>query len=376
MKQSKNKTYIYGFEEHNVLSFLDNILVQKYDLCPPYYFESSGGRYIINKDLPAKAVSTCVASRPYLEYVDFEPALCENHKELLPTAKKLYVHPSCKLSRSMMAEKYGKSIDPFLSDAVVIPKPNYDDFYMNKEAIFVNESEKIVLHIRIDSDIPMEIAKTFKEGDRLGDFLNCNVVYSGYMTPVYNIGAIAESRFVYFGELLFIPNTHSYAFDILTHTLPADKIVFEESVQESLSDESNQLTFDSLTSIKDMLDSSDENTVAAGLKSLSMMDWVHYPNSIKFILNQANYYRWRCNAATNSTSVKYMLNTISDCSYRRGWPGEFTEKIYEEDYELFKELKMHYDHLEPDTLMQYICTYNFMACSSEGVVSPRLKQRI
>ena len=192
---------------------------------------------------------------------------------------KVYVHPSCKLSRSMLAEKYKKSLNPYLSDAVVIPKPDFKELSLYDMAIFVNEKEKMV--VRINCEDGSDYAKTFKEGDILLDKWSA---MPSDRAVSYSFSALCKAEFVYYGPVVFIPNNQSWISDVLTSTLPTDKIVFEDSIQESLSNDSNKLDFDSLTSIKDMLESSDDDTVAAGLKSLSMMDWMHYVNSIKFIL--------------------------------------------------------------------------------------------
>ena len=192
----------------------------------------------------------------------------------------------------------------------------------------------------------------------------------------YNIDDALDAGFIYTGHLLFIPNTHSYAMDILTSNLPKDKIVFEESVQDSLGDETNQLTFDSLVSIRDMLDSTDANTVSAGLKALSMMDWMHYPNSVKYIMNRTDKYKWLYNKASNSTSVKYMLSTISGNKARRHWPGNYDNDIYEQDFELFKQLKMHYEKISNDDILTEIKFMNFIRCNAEGKLVPNLRMSI
>lgn len=374
MRKNTN-SYIYGFEDYGIVSVWDSILIQRNTFYVPHCFEHNAGNYIINENLPSKAYSAPHPVYSCVDAVEFTPAICEDHKELLSAGKKLYVHPSCKLSRSMMAEKYKKSLDPFLSDAVVVPKPNYGEFSLCKVALFVNDEAKLIVMVIIYSDDIIELVKTFTENLTLADCINCHL-QQGYGRSVYQISSMLNAKFTFLGELLFVPNTQSYAFDILTCNLPTDKTVFEESVQESLGDETNKLTFDSLISIKDMLDSSDENTVAAGLKSLSMMDWAHYPNSVKAILYQADSRNWRYNNAAYSTSVKYMLDTISGGpSGRRHWPGSYTHEIYEEDYELFKQLMVHYDHIAFNKVLLYIRSYNFMTVDSEGNIVPRLKQR-
>ena len=367
------QTHIYGFEDYNVVSINANVFKQTWDYFPSYYYDYVAGNYIITQDLPVK-VSTEVSS--YFETVNFTPSLCENHKELLNSAKKVYVHPSCKLSRSMMAEKYKKSLNPFLSDAIIIPKPCYDDFRIENCVLFINEQAKILVKVRIyeDDDFKETLLMDFKEGECLKDWMTCGIRRMG--RTQYNIEDVLDAGFIYIGQLLFIPNTHSYAMDILTSNLPKDKIVFEESVQDSLGDETNQLTFDSLVSIRDMLDSTDANTVSAGLKALSMMDWMHYPNSVKYIMNQTDKYKWLYNKASNSTSVKYMLSTISNSKARRHWPGSYDNDIYEQDFELFKQLKMHYEKISNDDILTEIKFMNFIRCNAEGKLVPNLRMSI
>ena len=124
-----------------------------------------------------------------------------------------------------------------------------------------------------------------------------------------------------------------------------------------------------------MLESSDSNTVAAGLKSLSMMDWMHYSNSVKYIINRVDNYNWRYNNAVNSTSVKYMLRTLSNSNNRGRWPGSFNREIYSEDYKLFTELRMHYENISPDNLLDNMRFLEFMTTTTQGVLTPRIKER-
>jgi hypothetical protein len=277
----------------------------------------------------------------------------------------------------MMGEKYKKSLNPYLSDAVIIPKPEYGEFDLSKKALFINESAKLIVMVRIDSDDAHKRIKDACEGDKFQVLMTCNPDDSYGSHKPYTIEDVVNSEFFYYGEVLYVPNSMSWAMDVLTHSIPAEKIVFEESVQESLSSETNQLDFDSLCSIKDMLESSDENTVSTGLKSLSMMDWMHYPQSIKFILNNIDdKYNWIYNKACTSTSVKYMLKTISGSAARNRtrWPGDFDEEIYEKDFELFKKLKCHYHHIQPNDIMSHIRSLNFMSVNSEGIMTPNIKQ--
>ena len=376
MQLLKNHAHIQGFDDYNIVSTGDGCFTNTWGFYVPYCWDNSTGAYIINKDLPVNIYSRENSTYSWIKHVEFEPELAIDHKELLNTAKKVYTHQSCKLSRSMMAEKYKKSLNPFLSDAIIIPKPEYGEFSLRKYALFINDAAKMIVMIHVDTDEAHNHIKDVTEGAKFRDIITCNPndTYGTYKP--YTIADMLEAEFFYYGEVLYVPNSQAWAMDVLTHSIPADKIVFEESVQESLSSETNQLDFDSLCSIMDMLNSSDEDTVSAGLKSLSMMDWMHYSQSIKFILNNTNNkYNWIYNKACNSTSVKYMIKTIAGNAARKRtwWPGDFDEEIYEKDFELFKQLKCHYHHIDPNEIMRSIRNINFMHVNSDGIMVPNYK---
>lgn len=376
MKLLKNHTFIHGFEDYNIVYLQDACFWGTWGFHVPYNYYDFTCSYIINKDLPVKVSSVTNPTWSWVKTICFSPEIAVDHKELLDTAKKVFTHPSCKLSRSMMGEKYKKSLNPFLSDAVVIPKPNYSDLSLKKYALFINEDAKLIVMVYVNEPKAHTHIKDVCEGTKFKDTITCNPDDSYATHKPYNTSDMLDAELFYYGEVLWIPNDQSWVAEVLTHSLPSEKIVFEESIQESLGDETNQLDFDSLCSIKDMLESSDENTVSAGLKSLSMMDWMHYPQSVKFILNNVdNKYHWIYNKACNSTSVKYMMKTIAGerARKRTWWPGDFDEEIYEKDFELFKQLKCHYHHIEPNEVMDSIGSINFMHVNADGIMVPNYK---
>ena len=378
MQLLKNHSYIHGFEDYNIVALGDACFYSTWGFWIPYGFDSSTGTYIINKDLPVRVYNETNPAYDWFKTVRFEPELVVNHKKLLDTAQKVFVHPTCKLSRSMMAEKYKKSLNPFLSDAVIIPKPNYTEFNLQNKVLFISEQAKLIILVHIENNDAYNLVKNASEGTKFKDLITINPDDNYGCRKPYTVSDMLNAELFYHGEVLYVPNYMSWVADIMTHNLPADKTVFEESVQESLSNEGNQLDFDSLCSIKDMLESSDENTVSAGLKSLSMMDWMHYPQSIKFILtNVNNKYNWIYNKACNSTSVKYMMKTIvgDRARKRTRWPGDFDDEIYEQDFELFKQLKCHYHRIQPDQIMNFIRSINFMTINSDGFMAPNIKRR-
>ena len=372
MSTTKNHNYIYGFEDYNIVALEDIYFRNTWTQYLPYGFDSAGGNYIINQDLPYEVEVIPHFSYSWLNTMVFHPDLCINHPELLDTAKKVYTHPSCKLSRSMMAEKYKKSLNPYLSDAVVIPNPNLDNFCLYDVALFVNESAKLIGKVTLNEDNKdvIDKVKASPMGTKFAELLTCNIEMRHQLYQPSHL-LVAELFFV--GQVLYIPNGQMWAIDILTNKIPVDKIVFESSVQKSLSCDNNKLDLDSLISICDMLNSSDEDNVSAGLKALSMMDWMHYPNSVKYIMTKADKYKWVYNKATNSTSVKFMLKSISPHVRKRNcYPGKYDNDIYEQDYELFKQLKMHYEKITTDDVTTCLRFYNFMTVR-QGVLTPSLK---
>ena len=366
-------SYIHGFEDYKIVSMWSNSLFDpnRDDVFLPYNFCYNGDTDLINKDLPVLCRST---EHPRYHYnrIDFVPSLYTNNNELLEKAKKVYVHPSCKLSRSMMAEKYKKSLDPWTADVVVVPKPDYSDLRIDDYVLFINDKAKMIVKVLL-SEFFKDFNIEFKEGDRLGDYLQGKGLDA--RAHSYSTQDFCDSEFFYKGELLTIPNSCRHILDLLTCGIPRNKTVYEETIQESLGGETNQLDFDSLTSIKDMLESTDENTVSAGLKSLSMMDWMHYPNCVKFILRQASNRNWKWNKAISSTSVKYMLKTITGAPNRNRWPGDYDYNIFNEDLELLKKLKAHYDHVDDNQMQSWLRFLNFMRVSDQGVLMPILRER-
>ena len=370
----KTHSYIYGFEDYNIVALSDSYFRNTWSQYLPYGFDNAGGNYIINKDLPYE-VDSVPSTYRYYNSVKFTPELCHNHSELLDTAKKVYTHTCCKLSRSMMAEKYKKSLDPFLSDAVVIPNPDLNDFRLWDVALFVNENAKLVGMVILDEDNEDVIkkVKTAEMGTKFSDMMTCSI---DMRQQLYQPSHLLDAELFFVGQVLYIPNNQMWAMDVITGRIPTDKIVFESSVQESLGNETNKLDFDSLTSIYDMLNSSDADNVSAGLKALSMMDWMHYPNSIKFILTQVdNKWNWAWNKAMNATSVKFMFKSIApNVRARNHYPGRYDERIFRQDYELFKQLKMHYEKVSPEKILEYIRMYPFMGVDGQGFIVPRLKE--
>lgn len=369
MKSNTNANKgLYGFEGYNIIWLSESCFdLSNSRFYVPWRYYNPSGQYLITKNLPV-AVSKRYFHGYYCE-VEFNPHICTDHKELLVPGCKVYTHSNCKISRSMMSSKYKRGLDPWTSDVVVVPKPCFENLNLDSFAVFINDKNSCVVLVSLGDSGIISRVSSFPENIKFRDV--CCAADSNCV-DTNMIPYIMDSEFLYYGDLLYIPNTHNYIADILTDSIPKNKIVYEDTVQESLGDESNKLDFNSLTSIVDMLSSSDGNTVSAGLKALSMMDWMHYSNSIKFALGRVSG-TWRYNKACDSTSVKYMLVTLSGSTNRRRWPGNYECNIYMEDFELFKKLKMHYQNLTEDEFNQSLKYTEFMTISSGNIITPNIK---
>lgn len=343
MKNNKNKCPIYGFEDYDFFYIYENDLFSNSVFVSP-------GKYYYDKNIINVEILPVQVKEDFYK-LSFEPNPVINHKELLSTASTVYVHPNCKLSRTLISEKYKKSLDTYSADVVVIPEPDISKVAVKYAAIFVDESSKTLVYAPYDSNYK-EAVESIPLGTPLSQAAR------GYMHFRYGIAYdeknILNAELIHYGKFLEIPKEENHLLDILTNRIPSSKLVYEQDMQDSLSSNNNQLTLDAAISIRDMINSSEDSTVAVGLKTLSVMDWMHYTNSVKYILRNCTSY-WRYSRAISSKPVKYMLVTISGSVRKRWWPGcYYTGTIYKQDYELFKQLVMHDEHLSEEKAVSWL----------------------
>lgn len=363
----KKGSRLYGFEDYEVV-YVGEFSFYTANPWMPYTTSSSAVTYLtLDMNLP---VNVKRKGRDCCDVI-FSPALCSDHPELLDTAKKVYVHPSCKISRSMVAEKYGKSLNPWLCDAVVIPDVKNENSYIANTAIFCNDAAKLMVIIELYDHSLIATAAAFQSGTTFKSLITGDL---GRRTTEYNMSDVLNAEFFYSGECLVVFNSESFVLDILTRKLPVAKTVFEQTVQKSLSSKDNQLSLNILNNIRDMLESSDNETVSAGLKALSMMDYMHYPNSVRYIIKNLHRNNYYYNKAANSTSVRFMREQLSGSSKRNMWPGRYDMEIYEQDYKLLKQLILHYEPYYKEDILSRMKDFPFMKVSNDGILIPRLKQ--
>lgn len=342
-----------------------------------YVGEPYGGHYLIDTGNITKKI---ICSGTMYQYHTLSTSTYSDHKELLQTAKKVYVHPSCKLSRTSVATKYKKCLDPWMADVVVMPD---FDKYIDCEAytmLFINEEEKLIINYQAETDKEFD---SLQEDGLLEKLLSPNTLNSSseYMKNYFGghtrftIDSVRNSKMFYKGNLFFINYKHEFILDAIMHIIPNDRIVFEDTIMESLGTEETKLDADNLVSIKEMLQSSDSNTKAAALKSLSVMDYMHYPESVKYVIKMAGMNNICYNNARNSTSVKFMLDYLFDShslsDIRR---SSYSAMISENDYKLFRQLVQRIENCNDDSAVNSRIRFmQFMAIDDNGVLRPRLK---
>lgn len=356
-------TTLYGFEDCAVYE-LDHEFVFKMNTPKGYFY---GYRFITSNTL---LFNTYGGKKNKFGDLVFDTPPYIDHPELLKTAKKAYIHKECKISRTLISDKYKKSLSPYTADIIVVPEYVEGTGYLRDHAVFINENGGVIglmplltLGFTDREYLRANIGKTLRELLKM---------------PVYEeafdkVPGIVDATLEYVGSIISIPKSNSVLIGALTGTLPKNKTVFEKTVQKSLGNENNKITFDCLVSVYDMLTSTDEGTKSTAMKALSMMDYMHYPNSIKYIFCKMDRWQWRYNKAITSTPVRFMLKTLFGERWYR-WYGDYNTTIYPEDLELYKQLIKHFEGIADIEIPNRISNCEFMVVNAEGMLVPNIQE--
>ena len=314
-----NQCKLLGFEEYDTAEVTQSIwYASAYSYVGIFQHSLI---YVPDTVLPIDNTATF---SPYQEF--------KEHPEVLAKAKKIYLYPSCTISRALTSSKYKKCLNPWLADAVVIPSlKDVGSLQTCTIAAFLIESTNQLLLLPVFNTQKENFE--FAEGKPLQAFCAHDINSFCWSR---NIPNVSEAKLVYYGEVYCVQPKDSYLVDLLTKNVPLNKLVFEDTVLKQLGNESNKLTCESLLSVRDMLDSTDPDTITAALKSLAMMDYIHYPNSTVFVLANSEH-RWIYNKAVHASAVKFMLSQLGGPA-RRVMRGTYTDQITLQDYTLFQEL--------------------------------------
>ena len=160
MKHTKKGASLYGFEGYK-LYYLSNKLID--GLSHDYWCYQVRLINYANTYAIAKNLNTDVYIVNYNQ-AEFRSPVYKNHKELLNTASKIYIHPNCKISRTAVSSKYKKVLNPWAADVAILPAYDANDIDCNNDAIFVNEKTRSIFLIELNESL-LPIVNSFQEED-------------------------------------------------------------------------------------------------------------------------------------------------------------------------------------------------------------------
>lgn len=351
-----NKFNLIGYEDYNVIVlsnifFSDYAKVRDYSSFNPQILE---GDYLLTSSIGDYSLTNIEGDFP-------------SSPELLNEAKTLYVHPSCTLSRTLISKKYKKSLNPWLADAVVVPNPDANMFsWYNDVWVFYNKDVNTYFmlkdsywHKLKEEDVPKNtIFSSLLNYEVINNLLKCAPQLK------YNIQDLLSSTFIEKTGWRLVHKRGKWYTDALTGIIPKNKIVYEKDVVKSLDDKESDIDYESLTSIKEMLLSSDKDTKLAGIKALSMLNYMQYPQSVKYIISET-VWNWQYDKITTSTAVRYMLKALTGNGSGR-YVRFYDRFISQKDWELFRQLIVGDENFNPNG-------YSFLFFDGNMQLTPRLK---
>ncbi len=342
-----SKVKLLGFEEYHVV--VPDVDVLERTTCSHSYMDDRKADYIFVPEEYMTAMGASISSiRRLQEFPE--------HKEVLDTAKTVYMHPCCSFPKSYATKKYKKTLNPWLADAVVVPNLTKKSFYLWDDMyIFINEDKKLIAIIRKSWNdavrnriVPGATISSIANSD-MSYLINLRSQYNNYFD--FDLMDLFDAKFENKLNLLKCDKKDNYIVDLIMGALPKNKLVYDDSFVASLNDDTNQITYDVLKSIKEMLSSSDDEIVGTGMKALTTLNYMDYPNSVKYILRNSNS-NWFHNKAKSSTAFKYLYrNLLNSSRYVR-----FNDRdISREDWDIFAQ--MHRDDGNGHMLPNYNFTY-------------------
>lgn len=340
--QKRTKYELYGFEDYEILTYPTRILdptntLSRYDFYQYGYQENI--LYFVEPyyELP-------LDKQPYGDYVDWD-SLVKFNDNILENAKSLYIYSDCKIPKRNVAVKYKRAKNPFLADAIVLP-PLEKHNSVTQGLFFINESAKKIFIVvnysnKETSDPSITAGTKFSSiltSRQHLEFNNMIGIFSGVNEGDYreDIKNLLDSEVLASGSYITIYANEGFKLDILSGVLPASKFVSEKAVMKSLGNQDNEITFENLMSIKEMLRSSDYDTQGSAIKALASMDYMSYPVSVKYVLSERQH-NWCYNKATNTTAAKFMFKSLLNKT-ARGCIWFREKEISEKDYEILHKL--------------------------------------
>lgn len=356
---------VEGFEDYRVQFMSDRVF---YDRCLRSLWSYNKGGYDCKQSIVLYDQSVLVypKNQIHLEWPETGN---------LDTAKKVYIHPNCTLSKQLVYTKYKRVLDPWKADVVVVPGANkFNGFYSYNTLLAVNECKKTVILCDVASfNANPETARNVSNANLLGEVISSsfidNFIESNRPEELPNdiedYRTACDAIIVGIYKMVSYRPEDTWLKELRDNKFPKNKIVYESSVMKFLSSEENKINFDILVNIQDMLLSKDEAVQSTGIKSLAMLDWANYPASVRYILQKGfdNSRYLRFNPMWHTTAVKFMKNSLSNM-YSRYRPFSVTQQmtITKEDWNVLQELLKKNNEYTPS----YLDAFRFLELEKDG----------
>ena len=283
---------------------------------------------------------------PYTGKIDVKHLL--NTVDNFTFEDKVYLHPNCSIPRAKVTQKYTRVLKPEKADICIVPKLERT---LNTEniSIFINRNTYklfILVNFRLWND-----GKIIKHtSDKCSNFpLESSILdinpylkdsfiknkYSGsspYSQPE-EWKDFLESTLLYYGPVIYLYNKEAWVADLLYNKL--HDVITEDRILDTLGDSTNKFTKEIYDSFKEMLNSSDDDVIALGLKAIAEMDYKTYHNTVVHLLYSNSKWFYNGIKQNSSSSIKYMLNYLG---LWRNVLDKYTKTITQEDFDLMQEV--------------------------------------
>lgn len=297
---------------------------------------------------------------------------------ILDTAKKIYIHPSCTLSRSLVRGKYKISKTCITADAVVLPEfSGKSEGRIYTTAAFKDDTTKRIVcfipyYYNTNNALTLETFNKMQGTMSIKDMEDSGIINIPSYSH-YNFSELSDARLFFKGQAVILKSIDTWIPDVCSGLIPVNKIISEKTLMKSLGSEDNDITFDSLRNICDMLSSTDSEIVGAGLKALAAMDYLNYSQSVLAVLAET---RWNwCNLKEcNTTTVKYMLTSLNLKGKNRKFSiwSRHSDTITTKDWELFRKIFCYLRNKNTLEEIEDIEIISFLYKDDKFIVRPRI----
>jgi hypothetical protein len=233
----------------------------------------------------------------------------------------------------VLLDKCKKVLDPWKADICIVDDNVVNNFSADVEryTYIVSDGQKTIYIITCSSYLKELLCVEDVVGHTLSEIPNSD------FGEIANL-PLCEENFLNISTRVYSSYLIKQYQDIRLGLLPKDKVVSDTDVLNYISGKNNTLDVDTMMSIYDLVKSSDKDTTVLGLKTLSLLDYIHYPNSARFIIGSINSPQlFRLPIA----SITYMYKKLdirnrSDTSF---WGKTLSKK----DFEMLAQLRSKID---------------------------------